>query len=60
MKKIALIFYLQEDVSPEHLCLRVTQACARFYAIKEGEQVGTVDDSVRFEYADKPSYMRPV
>lgn len=39
---VMLEFILDEDVSPEHLALRVAQACVKYGALREGESVATI------------------
>lgn len=47
--KVNIAFYLDEEVTPEIFCLRVATACAKSGAIRPGESVGTINDSVRYK-----------
>jgi hypothetical protein len=53
MKKVTLVFYTHEEVSPELLCSKVGQACAKGGALYPLEEIGTSNDSVRFRVVEE-------
>lgn len=53
--KVNLTFHLDEEVTPEIFCLRVATACSKGGAIRPGESVGTINDSVRYKVIEAES-----